>query len=186
MDAGDTSGDAEMEDAGPSAADLGEAVVEQIIDVFGAAFAGDIQNDQDQEMVEAKAAADAETSLVEDARILREHMRYFNKEQKDHLEKVRDIVFALRCAKVTDKEDVVKVLVSDDPESIEVRKQRDIQEPVVDDSIDTLMMLQEIIFIYPDYDAHVHDFKVVWETWKRLDKRTTPGRFAPRAHQFVC
>ena len=107
MDAGDTSGDAEMKDADPSAADLGEAVVEQIIDVFGAAIAGDIQNEQDQEMAEAKAAADAETSLAEDAKILKEHMRYVSKEQKDHLEKVRDIVFALRCAKVTNKEDVV-------------------------------------------------------------------------------
>ena len=58
---------------------------------------------------------------------MKEHMRYVSKEQKDHLEKVRDIVFALRCAKVTNKDDVVKVLVSDDPESIEVRKQRDIQ-----------------------------------------------------------
>ena len=97
----------------------------------------------------------------------------------DHLEKVRYIVFALRCAKVTSKDEVVKALVSDDPESVEVRKQRDIQEPVVDDSIDMLMMLQEIIFIYPDDDECVNDFKVVWDTWKRLDNRTDPARFAP-------
>ena len=74
------------------------------------------------------------------------------------MRKYEILFFALRCARVTNKDDVVKVLVSDDPESIEVRKQRDIQEPVVDDSIDMLMTLQEIIFIYPDYDAHVHDF----------------------------
>ena len=43
-------------------------------------------------------------------------MRYVNKESIDHLEKVRDIVFALRCAKVTSKDEVVKALVADDPE----------------------------------------------------------------------
>ena len=42
LDAGDTSGDAEMKESDPNAADLGEAIVKHVIDVFGAAIAGDI------------------------------------------------------------------------------------------------------------------------------------------------
>ena len=42
LNANDTSGDAEMKDSDPSAADLGEAIVEQTIDAFGTAIAGDI------------------------------------------------------------------------------------------------------------------------------------------------
>ena len=60
MAADDTSGDAELKDHDPTAADLGEAVVEQIIDTFGAAIADAIHNDQDQEMADAKAVAEAE------------------------------------------------------------------------------------------------------------------------------
>ena len=54
--ADDASGAAEMKDHDPTAVDLSEAVVEQIIDTFGAAIADAIQTDQDREIADACAA----------------------------------------------------------------------------------------------------------------------------------
>ena len=130
-------------------------------------------------MADAAAESCKEAILAKDAEILKVHMKYFKPDQIEHLEKVRDLVFAIRCASVTTKDDVVKVLSSDEPESVETRKQRDVVEPVDDDSIDTPMTTQEIFFIYPDCDTHVREFKKAWDQWKEIDKRTDPGRYAP-------
>ena len=45
------------------------------------------------------------------------------------------LVFALRSAKITNKDDVVKVLMTDEPESAAVRQERNIVDPVDDDTI---------------------------------------------------
>ena len=74
-------------------------------------------------------------------------VKYFKPDQIERLKKVRDLVFALRCASVTAKDDVIKLLSCDDPESVEIRKQRNVEEPVDDDSIDVLLTTQDIFFI---------------------------------------
>ena len=130
-------------------------------------------------MPDASAEAEKQAELKKDAAILKVHLKYFNSEQIDHLERVRDLVFALRSFNHISRDDVVDALSSSEPSQVDIRKECKVVESVDDDSVDVLLMTQEMFFIYPDYDAHVCEFKKAWDQWKAIDKRSDPGRYAP-------
>ena len=44
----------------------------------------------------------------------------------------------------------------------ELRESGQVQEPIAEDHVDTLMMLQEMYFVYPDLDMNLDEFNMLW------------------------